>query len=487
MTLPTLADADRELVRRHGLAEFVRLAWPVLEPTEPLRWGWALDAMCAHLEAVTDGRLTRLLMTVPPGMMKSLLTTVFWPAWEWGPGGYPEHRVLGSSYSESYALRDSRKMRDLVASDWYQSRWPVRLVQDGERLFANDRTGFRQAVPFSRLTGGRGHRVIVDDPHSTEKAESDADRERAVRIMRESVPSRVVDPVRSAIVVIMQRLHTADVAAEALTGDRGYEHLMLPMRFEPERRCHTSIGFVDPRVEPDELLFPERFPLAVVERDEATMGSYATAAQYQQRPAPRGGGVVKEAWLVDRYARRGERPLRVLQSWDTASKAKEANDPSCCTTLAEFDDRLEVWYVDVKRREFPALVQAARDLYASPEVRGPTAPNAVLVEDKDSGQQLIQWLRKTTKLPVVPIDPRGLDKETRLRTETPIIEAGQLRLPADAPWVAAWLAELTTFPNSPHKDQADSLSQALKYVREHPARVNIPGPGGATGAGKFNE
>ena len=159
MVVPDLIDLERELVRRGGLAAFTKLAWPVLEPTTPLKWGWAMDAMCQHLEAVSIGQIIRLLMNVPPGMMKSLLTGVFWPAYEWGPLKHPDYRIIGSSYSEAYALRDSRRMRDLVASDWYQARWSVPLTQDGERLFANDKTGFRQAVPFVRLTGGRGHRT----------------------------------------------------------------------------------------------------------------------------------------------------------------------------------------------------------------------------------------------------------------------------------------------------------------------------------------
>lgn len=455
------AEEERRELEAGGLAEFIRQGWHVLEPTTELRWGYALDAICEHLTAVTRGEINRLLMNVPPGMMKSLSTGVFWPAWEWGPGALPELRYIGSSYSEAYATRDNRRMRDLVQSGWYRTRWPdVELTRVGEKSFSNTRTGSREGVPFTRLTGGRGHRVIVDDPHSTEAAESDADRKRAVRIFRESLPTRLVDPETSAIVVIMQRLHVGDVSGEILAGDHGYEHLMLPMEYEPARRCVTSIGFEDPRTGEGELLFPERFSRSVVERDKAILGSYAAAGQFQQRPAPRGGGVVKEAWLSNRWRVRGEAPELIVQSWDCASKPQERNDPSACLTVAKFPDHYEAWHYEAGRREFPDLVRRARDLAAD------WKPHAILIEDKDAGQQLVQQLTRDTNLPVIPCNPGSLDKVTRLEAETPVLEAGQLWLPDDAPWVAAFVAELTNIPVAPHDESGDTLSQALRWLRE---------------------
>jgi hypothetical protein len=224
---------------------------------------------------------------------------VLWPAWEWGPAGLASLRYLSTSYSESYVSRDSRRMRDLVASEWYQARWGdhVQLVRTGETSFENAATGSREGKPFRSLTGGRGDRVLIDDPHSTETAESEAERQTTIRIFRESVPTRLINPATSAIVVIMQRLHAEDVSGVAINLGLGYEHLMLPMEFEPERRCHTSIGFKDPRTYDGELLFPERFPREVVDRDKAAMGSYAVAGQFQQRPTMREGGLFKRAWF----------------------------------------------------------------------------------------------------------------------------------------------------------------------------------------------
>src|SRR5688500_8436336 len=184
-------DAERIRERCTTLPGFIREAWHVLEPTQPYIHGWHIDALCTHLEAVTDGRITRLLINIPPGTMKSLVASVFWPSWEWGPRGLSAMRYLTTSYSEKYVKRDSRRMRDLVQSDWYRSLWPeIELQRAGEASFANTKTGNREGVAFGSLTAGRGDRVIIDDPHSTETAESDAERDATIRIFRESVPTR---------------------------------------------------------------------------------------------------------------------------------------------------------------------------------------------------------------------------------------------------------------------------------------------------------
>ena len=144
LTQTDLDNVERELCRR-SLAEFARRAWHVLEPASDLKWGWALDAICEHLEAVTDGRITRLLMNVPPGSMKSLLTGVIWPAWEWGPRNMPEMRFVGTAHEEQLAIRDSRRCRDLIKSEWFQKLWPLELSRDldGKREFGNTRKGIR--------------------------------------------------------------------------------------------------------------------------------------------------------------------------------------------------------------------------------------------------------------------------------------------------------------------------------------------------------
>jgi predicted phage terminase large subunit-like protein len=259
----------------------------------------------------------------------------------------------------------------------------------------------------------------------------------------------------SAIVIIMQRLHELDVSAIAL--ELGYEHLCIPMRFEEDRRCRTSIGWVDPRTVEGELMFPERFPASQVVELETSLGSYATAGQLQQRPAPIGGGIFKTDWW--RYYRPEALPpvRRLIQSWDTAFKTKVENDFSCCSTWAECEGGyylIDLWKEKV---EFPDLKRMVVSLAAK------HSPHAVLVEDKASGQSLIQELRRDTILSIVPIKV-DTDKVARAFAVTPLVESGRVFLPEGAYWIADFVSSLGTFPNAAHDDDVDSTTQALAYL-----------------------
>ena len=260
-----------------------------------------MQAICDHLEAVYNGEINRLLINVPPGFSKSLLTSVFFPSFCWAND--PHLRFLCASHSQNLAIRDSTKMRRLIQSDWYQERWGKEVVLTGDQnaktKFENTKAGFREAVAAGSITGSRGDIVIIDDPHSVESASSEAMRATTAEWFLEAVPTRLNNPAESSIIVIMQRLHEEDVSGIILDKQLGYEHLMLPMRYEPDRKCYTSIGFEDPREDEGELLFPERFPAEVVERDERVMGPYATAGQFQQRPTVRGGAIIRrQDWML---------------------------------------------------------------------------------------------------------------------------------------------------------------------------------------------
>ena len=162
---------------------------------------------------MTKGEINRLLMNVPPGSMKSLLTGVIWPAWEWGPRGMPEMRFVGTAHEEQLAIRDSRRCRDLIKSEWFQKLWPLDLLADldGKREFGNTRKGVRQARAFTSMTGVRGDRVILDDPISADNANSAAKLEAARIAFTETLPTRV-NSDKSAIVVFIQRLNETDIS-----------------------------------------------------------------------------------------------------------------------------------------------------------------------------------------------------------------------------------------------------------------------------------
>lgn len=471
LTKADLQAVERELCRR-SLAEFARRSWKVLEPGAELKWGWALDAICLHLEAVTDGKITRLLMNVPPGSMKSLLTGVIWPAWEWGPRGMPAMRFVGTAHEEQLAIRDSRRCRDLIKSEWYQELWPLSLLSDldGKKEFGNSKKGIRQARAFTSMTGVRGDRVILDDPISADNANSDAKLEAARIAFTETLPTRINND-KSAIVVIMQRLNEKDTSGVILEMGLPYVHLYIPMRFEPKFRCTTLIGWTDPRTVEGELMFPERFDETQVQELEKTLGSYGTAGQLQQRPSPRGGGLLKTEWFCE-WAVMPVLEFRFITA-DTAQKTGQENDYSVLQCWGRSKIGQAVLIDQIRGKwEAPDLLKQARAFWTKqlndqrPQLKAATL-RGMYVEDKVSGTGLIQTLRREG-LPVIAVQ-RSKDKPSRGADAAPFIESGNVLLPADAPWLSELLTEAGAFPNGAHDDQLDPMFDAINLVQRLPA------------------
>jgi predicted phage terminase large subunit-like protein len=500
--LPNLQQITAELQRRAtekaraelsagaalSLYTFVQLAWRELEPAHKFVGGWALAAMCRHLEAITrgllieQGHMNRLLMNVPPGMMKSLLVGVFWPAWEWGPMNMPHLSYLGTSYKKEIAVRDSRKMRDLVQSDWYQEHWGghVRLTRTGEDDFANDRGGWRQAWAFNALTGGRADRVLVDDPHSTEGAESEADRNTAIRITRESLHSRVNND-ESAIVIIMQRLNENDVSGTILRLGIDYIKFVLPMEFEPRRRCKTAIGFEDPRTFEGELLFPERFSREWLKREKRTMTAYAVAGQFQQRPVPREGGMFKRHWF--RRVPAAPAMCRWVRHFDLAATDEAFSQSSGARTagvLLGKDDATGMLYIAdcvaerVENHE-PLILNtctADRTKYPRYEVSLPQDPGqAGKVQKRALGRLMAGF--------DVHFELETGEKADRARPFAAQCEIGNVSIvvpprPAGHPepaWIDEYLDEVTNFPGGAIKDRVDASSGAYGRLLKAPRYV----------------
>ena len=488
-----------------SLAEFVKRAWHVIEPGQSYIHGWHIDFICAHLEAITDGVLNddgtfynRLLVNVPPGTMKSLLIGVFWPAWEWGPRGKPHMRYVCASHSLDLAIRDSLRMRRLVTSEWYQGHWGdvVKITgdQNAKAKFETTATGYRQACAFSGVTGHRGDRVLVDDPHSVDDANSDAKRDSATALFKEAITSRLNNPDESAIVVVMQRLHEQDVSGIILENDMGYDHIMLPMRFDPSRACVTRLGYADPREADGELLFEDRFPQHVVDRDEAAMGPYATAGQYAQSPEPRGGGIVKDSWwkLWDRNEYPGIE--YIVASLDTAYTEKSENDPSALTIWGLFSapgetattrsvDRYGRTIEIATSYQSEALGATSKvmmmyawqgkltigDLVVKvEEICTRMRVDLLLIENKAAGHSVAQEIRRvfnSASFAVQMYDPKTLDKVARLYSIQHLFSEGMIYAP-NKDWAEMVIRQVSSFPRGKHDDLVDTVSMGLKHLRD---------------------
>lgn len=460
-SMQEVIEADREACK--SFPEFIRRAWHIVEPSNPYIEGWHIGAIADHLMSVSSGEILRLLINIPPGTAKSLIVSVFWPAFEWGPGAAPTLRYLSTSYSADYVKRDSRRMLSLIQSEWFQDRWPLVLTREGESSFENIHKGFREGVPVTRLTGGRAHRVILDDPHSTEMAESEAERATTARIFRESVPTRLVEPKSSAIIVIMQRLHVNDVSGLALDIKiEPYVHLCLPMEFEPERRCTTRIGFTDPRTKQGELLFPERFPREVVDRDKAIMGSFAVAGQFQQRPTLREGGLFKRKWFkVVQSAPPGTRWIRY---WDLAATKDQVGSKAAYTVGLKLGRTPERRFIvgDVYRGR--AEGQGVRNMIKNTaKSDGPQIEIGLPQDPGAAGKIVAQDMILMLAGYIVSATRESGDKVQRAEPVAAQAEAGNIDL-LEGDWNEIFLNELQDFPGSEFKDQADALSGAFSKL-----------------------
>jgi predicted phage terminase large subunit-like protein len=483
---PVIETLDRYGAEQ-GLLDFVRLTWRAIEPARPLVEGWVLGAIAEHLTAVTEGEITRLLINVPPGFTKSLLVNVFWPAWEWGPRQRPETRYLAFAYAEELTRRDNGRFRSLIQSPIYRAHWGHVFSPGGRigrRKVENDRTGWKFASSIGGVgTGERADRVLIDDPNNVRQAESKAVRESTNLWLTEVMPDRLNDQRRSAIVLIQQRTHERDCSGTLLSLEAGYVHLSVPMEYDPRRHYANALGWEDPRTTEGELAWPARFPAEEVAKLKRIKGAYAYAGQYQQAPAPRGGGILKrEHWQLwpqegERFLANGkpEKPLEyppfdyLLASLDTALTEKAENDWSALTVWGAWRDKnetpklmlVEAWQA---RLAFHPLLRKVIQTCRKRQV------DRLLVEARANGISVAQEIIRlcgAEEFGVQLVDPRkaGGDKVARAHAVQHLFEAGLVYAP-ERQWAETVIGECETFPKGAHDDLVDTVTQALWFLRK---------------------
>ena len=499
---------DEDGVWRGGLLEFVRYFWHVLEPGTKFVDGWALEAICEHLEAVTFGEVTRLLMNVPPGFMKSLLTDVFWPAWEWGPMEMPHLRYVAFSYSSTLTERDNVRFKDLLQSPDFQAMYgeTVKLRKTGEQKVSNWKHGWKLATSVGGLgTGERGDRVIVDDPHNVKESESKLIRQETIRWFKESMSSRLNDMENGAKIVIMQRVNEEDISGEIIANADDWCHLLIPMEYawqadEDGQPIATDIGWIDPRWTPKmadcegELAWPERFPERIIPQMKKDAGPFAWASQYQQTPETRGGAIFEREWWQPWEPTDGKFPAFdfILMSVDSAFGNKENADPSAAVILGVFKNEngfnrvmvIGAWRKNLKfsgpqvlpkpgekslaflerQRKSWGLIEWVADDCKRRKV------DVLLIEAKASGISAAQSLGNAYPYAgwsIVLIDPKG-DKWARAQSVQPTFSSEMVYIPYPLrQWGADLVDEMAIFPKGKHDDLTDAMTQGIKYLRDN--------------------
>ena len=469
-----LVHADRTLVTVGGLAEFVKLAWSQVDPA-PLRWNWHHDVVCHHLEAVTRGEIRKLVIMVPPGTTKTLLSSVFWPAWEWTTK--PESRWITASYG-TIALHAARLHRELVRSPWYAERWPgTEIPYATVRAAGHFRTsagGMRWTTTVGgALTSIHGGTLLADDLNKAQDAMGGAAYSLTAldgswlfwsRVM----PTRQTDPATTRRVLIGQRLHERDVPGRWIEEDPDVHVLCLPMRYSAS---HPHADPDDPRAE-GELLWSDHIPEAEVAELEEVLGPLDASAQLQQLPIPAGGAVFNREWIChyDEPARAG----RTVQSWDLAFKGAASSDHVVGQVWRRAGDEAELLDQVRGRWDFPATVDRLVDLTLS----WPESARECLIEDKANGPAVEAELRRSfverckargishpPPLRIVLVNPAG-GKLARAHAVTGLLAAGHVRFPRSASWLPELLHEVLRFTGrgAEQDDQVDAMTQALTHL-----------------------
>jgi predicted phage terminase large subunit-like protein len=453
---------------RTDVHTFLKKSFETLHPGTSFEDNWHIRALASNLADVAEGRTTRLIVNMPPRSLKSIAASVVLVAFYLGH--HPSAEVICASYSADLSAKFAFDCRKIMSSPWYQEIFPTRIdprksaannfytVQGGARLAASVGSG---------MTGRGADLIVIDDPAKPDEMLSDVIREGVKQWFRSTVYSRLNNKASARIVVAMQRLHVDDLTGYLLRdGGEPWTLLKLAAKAETDETFtyRTPQGTKAYHRKAGELLHPARESEATLEQIRAALGNYLYTAQYQQEPVLPDGNLINLRWFP-RYAEPPKTFDFVFQSWDTASKAGELNSFSVGTTWGVRGKAIYLLDVYRKQVEYPDLKRAFIEQAKLHH------PRVILVEEQSSGIALLQELRRDGLYTLKAVKP-DKDKTMRMRAQTALIENGQVWLPERAAWLPAYEMELMLFPEVPHKDQADSTSQALGYWQE---RLQEPG------------
>lgn len=478
------------LRRRRGRASLVGYANAIEIPGKPVDEAdpdaWLFhpveSAVAAHhllimqaIERTAARRHGRLFLFLPPGSAKSTYASVVAPTFLMGKR--PGLRIILASHGAELARRHGRRARQIARSPKFRPLFNTELSSSTSAADEWALTNGSEYLAFgvlAGLAGSRANGLFIDDPlRGREQADSPTIRNKLWQAYTDDLTTRLIPG--GFIVIIMTRWHEDDLSGRLLpkhyaresglircNDGMDWEVLNLPAQCE---RDDDPLGR-----KPGEMLWPEWFDAA--HWAPHRQNSRTWAALFQQRPRPDEGGIFKEAWCRQRYGAIPRQAEHIVHSWDTAQKPEEINDYSVNTVWRTGDGVPGHYLQEVhrERMDYPSLKQ--RVIHFAERDR----PSAILVEDKSSGQSLIQELRRYTSLPVIGIEPKG-DKVFRAVDVSAMVEAGLLLLPKAADWLIDFEVEFFGFPLSTHKDQVDSVTQYLKWARHWTGRIESAGSG----------
>ena len=454
---------------RRSLHDFVRAAWYAVEQDEFID-NWHIGVICEHLEAVKKGSISKIVVNIPPGTMKSLLHCVFFPAWVWADD--PTRRFFYASYDATLALRDSSKCRLLLDSEWYKLHFPGQVEftrdQNQKGRYQNTAGGYRLATSV----GGHGlgehpHFIIADDPNNSKEIESQKARQEVELWWTQTIATRGLT-VDSRRIVVQQRLHARDLSGVCLD-EGGYDHLCLEMRCEKPGRSKTALGFVDKREE-GELLAKDLIGEAVLKPLEKTLGPYGVAGQMQQRPVPRTGGLFDVSKLLLNKVPVAPTDLsHYVRAWDTGASSK--GDYTAGVKIAKQETTGRFYILHVKRGQWKTdermQIQRATAVSDREDIKEISCMQIHKGEPgsggKDQGENFIKLM---SGFPCMTKRDTG-PKEVRADPFSCQVNAGNVYM-VDGDWNQEFVEELRVAPNGANDDQWDAAATAFNWIELQP-------------------
>ena len=441
-----------------------------------------------NLEKDTLG-CNRLLITMPPRHGKSWLASTLFPVYYLARKA--NRNVLATSYNQDLAKTFGRQTRDHARELIVPQAFPDFHMSDESKAVDDWRTtlggGYYATGLGGSTTGRAATLLLIDDPiKAREEADSATQRNKTWSYYISALSTRKQpepDGTPPIEVVILTRWHPDDLAGRLMDTEDWKEGAWKHVNFPAIRRVKSqekasvaSLPEDDERYIPkgelskvnvskrtfyketEEALWGERFPLEELRKRER-LDAREFASLYQQSPYIKGGNLIRASW----WRKTNDVPKcnTVIIAADTAFKKTETADYSVMMVLG-LDDLNDIHILEVVRDkyDFPELKRAAITLNAKWRGRG---LRGLYIEDKASGQSLIQELRSQSGMSVLPVKV-GSDKVSRLNAVLPLIEGGRVYLPDSALWLDSFMEEAQSFPSGKHDDQIDALSMGLEAI-----------------------
>ena len=445
-----------------------------------------MKLICDKLDAVCEGKIKRLQISMPPGHGKSHTASHYFPAYYLAK--YPEKQLIAAAHKQELSDSFGRKVRNTMMSDEHRRIFPESGVSADKSSAGDWMTtaggGYHASAVGANVTGRRADLLLGDDLLSgIEAAESDSHRSKLWAWYGADFSTRRKNK-DTPIIIIGTRWNLGDHMGRLDQAERDglgevWERVSLP--------AIAGENDIMGR-KPGEALWPEQFPIEELERikKHPSMTSRMWASLYQQNPVVEDGGIIDQTWF--KWWRQKDPPKikYVIQSWDTALTANKTSAYSACSTWGVFDDDhgianvilLSVWR---SRAEWPELRRMAQRLstdYLDDNFKLPIKPNAsrkpdtVLVEAKANGQMLIHDLAKAGIVATKFNPDKYGDKISRVRLITDLIENGRVWLPAQAPtfdalkpWAQDFLEQCVQFPAADSRDLIDTMTMTFLRIK----------------------